>query len=58
MTSLRLALAVAGFGVALLAIAYEQHLLGWLAIGLLAGSAGIRVWQRRQVRSSPPGGAE
>jgi uncharacterized membrane protein len=46
-TALRIGLAVAGFAVALLAIALESHRLGWAAIALLLGSLIIRVLQRR-----------
>jgi hypothetical protein len=45
--ALRIGLALAGFGVALLAIALESHRLGWAAIALLAGSLFIRLLERR-----------
>jgi LPXTG-motif cell wall-anchored protein len=45
---LRLALALAGFTVALVAVATENHWLGWLGIALLAGSLLARLIQRRR----------
>ena len=44
---LRIGLALAGFAVALLALAFEDHRLGWGAIALLAGSLLIRLLTRR-----------
>jgi hypothetical protein len=41
-TLLRLGLALAGFAAALLAIAFEDQRLGWLAIALLVGSLLVR----------------
>lgn len=46
-TRLRIGLALAGFAVALLALAFEDHRLGWGAIALLAGSLLIRLLARR-----------
>jgi len=46
-TALRLGLALAGFAVAVLAIALENHRLGWAAIALLIGSLIVRLLQRR-----------
>jgi hypothetical protein len=45
---LRLALALAGFTVALVAVATENHWLGWLGIALLTGSLLARLIQRRR----------
>jgi len=44
---IRVLLALAGFAVALLAIALEDHRLGWGAIALLAASLIARLAQRR-----------
>ena len=44
---LRIGLALAGFAVALLALAFEDHRLGWGAIALLAGSLLSRLLTRR-----------
>lgn len=44
---MRIGLALAGFAVALLALAFEDHRLGWGAIALLAGSLLIRLLARR-----------
>ena len=46
-TALRVGLALAGFAVAVLAIALENHRLGWAAIALLVGSLMVRILQRR-----------
>jgi hypothetical protein len=46
-TRLRIGLALAGFAVALLALAFEDHRLGWGAIALLAASLLIRLLARR-----------
>ncbi|HET9038567.1 MAG TPA: hypothetical protein VFN40_00290 [Gemmatimonadales bacterium] len=50
MTYLRLGLAFAGFAAALLAVAFEDRRLGWVAIALLAASVVVRVVQRRRSR--------
>ena len=47
LTLLRIVLALAGFAVALLAIALEDHRLGWAAIALLIASLMVRLIQRR-----------
>ncbi|HKT61940.1 MAG TPA: hypothetical protein VJQ46_17950 [Gemmatimonadales bacterium] len=47
LTALRIGLALAGFAVAVLAIALEDHRLGWVAIALLIGSLIVRLIQRR-----------
>jgi hypothetical protein len=46
-TYLRLGLALGGFAVALLAVAFEDERLGWGAIALLTGSLLVRVIERR-----------
>ena len=46
-SALRIGLALAGFAVALLAIALEDHRVGWGAIALLVGSLIVRLLQRR-----------
>ena len=46
LTLLRIVLALAGFGVALLAVALEDRRLGWAAIALLIASLIIRLIQR------------
>jgi hypothetical protein len=43
---IRIGLALAGFTVAVLAIAFEDHRLGWVAIALLLGSLIVRLVQR------------
>jgi hypothetical protein len=47
LTLLRVVLALAGFGVALLAVALEDRRLGWAAIALLIASLIVRLIQRR-----------
>ena len=52
---LRRALALAGFAIAMLAVAYEDHRIGWVAIGLLAASLLLRLLRRRRgVADEPP----
>lgn len=46
-TALRIGLALGGFAVAVLAIALENHRLGWAAIALMLGSLIVRILQRR-----------
>ena len=48
MAYLRLGLALAGFATALLAVAFEDHRIGWTAIALLAASLVIRLIERRR----------
>jgi hypothetical protein len=48
LTPLRIGLALAGFVAAVLAIALEDHRLGWAAIALLTGSVIVRLIQRRR----------
>ncbi len=47
LTLLRIVLALAGFAVALLAVALEDRRLGWAAIALLIASLIVRLIQRR-----------
>ena len=46
--ALRIGLALGGFAMAVLAIAIEDHRLGWAAIALLMGSLIVRLIQRRR----------
>ena len=46
-SALRIGLALAGFAMAVLAIALEDHRIGWAAIALLLGSLIVRLLQRR-----------
>jgi hypothetical protein len=48
MSRLRLALAVAGFAAALLAVVTEDPRVGWVAIGLLLGALLFRLLQRKR----------
>lgn len=48
LTALRLGLALGGFVVAVLAIALEDHRVGWAAIALLLGSLIVRLIHRRR----------
>lgn len=41
-------LAVAGFLLAGLSVAYDERLFAWAAMVLLAGSLGLRLWLRRR----------
>lgn len=47
LTLLRIVLALAGFAMALLAVALEDRRLGWAAIALLVASLIVRLIQRR-----------
>ena len=49
--TVRRGLALLGYTLAVLAIAFEQHRVGWVAIGLLAAALLLRVVERRE-RSS------
>jgi hypothetical protein len=51
MTLVRLGLSLAGFVVAVLAVALEDRQLGWGAIALLIGSLIVRLLQRGRDRS-------
>jgi len=48
-TIARIGLALAGFAVALLALAFDDHRVAWVAIALLAASLLIRLLTRRSV---------
>jgi hypothetical protein len=48
MSRLRLGLAVSGFLLALLSVAFDEKRLAWVAIGLLAASLLLRAWLRRR----------
>lgn len=48
LTNLRLGLALLGFAMALLSIAFDSHLLAWAAIGALAASFLLRLISKRQ----------
>ena len=48
MSGIRIALALIGFMLALLAIAFDDHRLGWAGIVLLAGSLFLRLIQQRR----------
>jgi hypothetical protein len=50
-TLLRVALALAGFAAALVAVAFEDRRLAWAAIALLVCSLIVRLLQRRR---NPP----
>ena len=47
-------LALAGFALAALAVAYEDRRIGWGAIALLAGSLLMRMVRRRDGSTEPP----
>ena len=48
LSALRIGLALGGFVVAVLAIALENHRVGWAAVALLLGSLIVRLLQRRR----------
>ena len=50
MNQLRLALALAGFLLAVLSVAWDERRLGWAAIALLIGSLMLRLWLRGRDR--------
>jgi hypothetical protein len=52
-TTVRRGLALLGYTLAVLAIAFEEHRLGWVAIGLLAVSLLLRLADRRESSSDP-----
>jgi len=47
-TRLRIALALAGFAAAVMAVVLDQARIGWGAIALLTGSLIVRLLQRRK----------
>jgi hypothetical protein len=44
----RRGLALVGYALAVLAIAFEEHRVGWAAVGLLAASLLLRMVERRR----------
>jgi hypothetical protein len=50
---LKLGLALAGFMLAVLSVAYDERRLGWAAIALLVGSLALRLWLRKRNDSHP-----
>jgi hypothetical protein len=52
LTHVRLALAVLGFGLALVSIAFDNHTLAWVAIGVLSGSLLLRLIVRRRAQQN------
>ena len=57
MNSFRLGLAAAGFLLAVLSVAIDNHQLGWAAIALLTGSLILRLmWRKRDNEKSDGGG--
>lgn len=55
MNRLRLGLALAGFLLALLSVAFDHSRLGWGAMALLAASAILRIIGRSRVNGKPEG---
>ena len=53
MNHLKLGLALAGFVLAVLSVAYDERHLGWAAIALLVGSLALRLWLRKRNYSHP-----
>jgi hypothetical protein len=56
MNRLRIGLALGGFGLALLGVAYNERRLAWTAMVLLAGSLLLRLWRGK--RGNSEGGGE
>ena len=52
-TTVRRGLALLGYTLAVLAIAFEEHRVGWAAIGLLAASLLLRLVERREPSPAP-----
>jgi hypothetical protein len=50
-TAVRRGLVLVGYTLAVLAIAFEEHRVGWAAIGLLAASLLLRLVERRRQSS-------
>jgi hypothetical protein len=53
MNHLKLALALAGFLLAVLSVALDEKRLAWIAIALLIGSLMLRLWLRGRDRDRP-----
>ena len=56
MTHLKSGLAVAGFLLALLGVAYDERRLAWAAMALLLVSLGLRLWLRNRGERNQGGG--
>lgn len=54
MNRLRVGFAIAGFALALLSVALDDHRLAWAAIALLAASLLIRLVRRKRGNGNPP----
>jgi uncharacterized membrane protein len=55
MNRLRIGLAIAGFVLALLSVALDDHRLAWAAIAVLAASLLVRLVRRKPGNGNPPG---
>jgi uncharacterized membrane protein len=55
MNRVRVGFAIAGFALALLSVALDDHRLAWAAIALLAASLLIRLVRRKRRTGNPPG---
>jgi membrane protein implicated in regulation of membrane protease activity len=55
MNHLRVGLAIAGFALALLSVAWDDHRIAWTAIALLAASLLIRLVGRKRERPKSQG---
>ena len=56
MNGVRMGLALGGFALALLSVAYDERRLAWAAIALLAGSLLVRLWLRKRRNADREGG--
>jgi hypothetical protein len=54
LTTLRLALALLGFALALLSVAFDSRVCGWVAIAVLSISFLLRLAIRRRSRGNGP----
>jgi hypothetical protein len=54
LSQLRLGLALLGFALALLSVAFDNHIWGWVAIGALSISLVLRLVIRRRSGASGP----
>jgi hypothetical protein len=57
MNRLQIGLALAGFILALLSVALDDHRLAWAAIAVLTASLLIRLLRRKRGNGNPPGAA-
>jgi uncharacterized membrane protein YfcA len=55
MNRLRIGFAIAGFVLALLSVALDDHRLAWAAIAVLAIALLIRLVRRKRGNGNPPG---